>query len=120
MLPSTNIRISEFDYDLPDEKIAAHPLPQRDQSKLLIYKNGYISQDVFREVSGHLPPRSMMILNDTRVLEARIMFKKPTGARVEIFCLEPADEYPDISTALVQCGHVNWKCMVGRASSWAH
>jgi S-adenosylmethionine:tRNA ribosyltransferase-isomerase len=120
MLTPTDIRISEFDYDLPDEKIAAYPLPQRDQSKLLIYKKGAISQGEFRTVSRHLPPGSMMIFNDTKVLEARILFKKPTGARVEIFCLEPADEYPDISTALARCGNVNWKCMVGRASSWTH
>ena len=115
-----NISIAEFDYPLPDSRIATHPKEKRDDSRLLIFKNSSISEDVFKNVYTHLPTHSLMILNDTKVVQARIIFKKPTGARIEIFCLEPGEQYADITTALSQRGSVIWKCMVGRASSWLH
>jgi S-adenosylmethionine:tRNA ribosyltransferase-isomerase len=115
-----NLSISDFDYPLPDSRIAAYPAAQRHDAKLLIYKNGKISEDIFRNIHTHLPSHTLMILNDTRVVEARIIFHKRTGARIEVFCLEPGDEYADITTALSQHGSVTWKCMVGRASSWMH
>jgi S-adenosylmethionine:tRNA ribosyltransferase-isomerase len=120
MTDPKKLSISDFDYFLPDSRIAAYPAPQRHDSRLLIYENRNISEDVFRNIHAHLPSRSLMVLNNTRVVEARIIFRKPTGARIEIFCLEPGDEYPDVTTALAQYGSVTWKCMVGRASSWQH
>ena len=115
-----HLSIADFDYPLPDSRIAAHPTAQRHDSRLLIYESGKISEDIFKNIHTHLPSHSLMIANNTRVVEARIIFRKPTGARIEIFCLEPGDEYPDIATALSQHGSVTWKCMVGRASSWTH
>jgi S-adenosylmethionine:tRNA ribosyltransferase-isomerase len=120
MTDPKNLSITDFDYPLPESRIAIYPTPQRDQSRLLIYENGTISEDIFKNIHHHLPSHSLMILNNTRVVEARIIFQKPTGARIEIFCLEPGDEYSDISTAMSQHGSVTWKCMVGRASSWMH
>ena len=115
-----HISITDFDYPLPDSRIAAYPIEKRDNSRLLIWENGNIGEDVFKNIHAHLPSHSIMILNNTRVVEARIIFHKSTGARIEIFCLDPGDQYPDITTALSQRGTVTWKCMVGRASSWLH
>lgn len=120
MTDPKHIPIADFDYPLPESRIATYPAANRHDSRLLIYENGNISEDVFRNLHTHLPSHSLMVLNNTRVVEARIIFQKPTGARIEIFCLEPGDEYPDITTALSQHGTVTWKCMVGRASSWQH
>lgn len=120
MTDPRDLSITEFDYPLPDSRIATHPKEQRDDSRLLIYKNSSISEDVFKNIHSHLPTHSLMILNDTKVVQARIIFKKSTGARIEIFCLEPGEQYADITTALSQRGSVVWKCMVGRASSWLH
>lgn len=120
MTDPKNISITDFDYPLPDSRIAVYPVEQRENSRLLIWENGNIGEDVFKNIHAHLPSHSLMILNNTRVVEARIIFHKSTGARIEIFCLDPGDEYPDIATALAQQGTVTWKCMVGRASSWLH
>lgn len=120
MTDPRNIAIEHFTYPLPDEQIAAYPLESRDQSKLLIYENGACKHDVFRSLSAHVPGNSLMVLNDTRVVEARIIFYKPTGAKIEVFCIEPGDAYPDIVTALSQRRSVEWKCLVGRSSSWKH
>lgn len=120
MTDPRHISITNFDYPLPDSRIAAFPIERRDDSRLLIWENGNIKSDVFKNIHTHLPSHSLMILNNTRVVEARIIFYKSTGARIEIFCLEPGDQYLDITTALAQCGTVTWKCMVGRASSWMH
>lgn len=118
MTDPKTISIADFDYPLPESRIAAFPSEKRDDAKLLIWKNGSISNDTFRNISHFLPPNALLVLNNTRVVEARIIFQKPTGAKIEVFCLEPGDQYPDISTALAQEKTVVWKCMVGRASSW--
>jgi S-adenosylmethionine:tRNA ribosyltransferase-isomerase len=115
-----NISIEDYTYELPDSRIALYPEKQRDESKLLVYKDGNIKSDVFKNISSHLPHNSLLVLNNTRVVEARIMFYKSTGARIEIFCIEPDNRYHDITTALSQTKTVFWKCMVGRASSWTH
>lgn len=115
-----HISITDFDYPLPVSRIAGNPIERRDDSRLLIWENGNIGGDVFKNIHTHLPSHSLMILNNTRVVEARIIFYKSTGARIEIFCLDPGDQYPNITTALAQRGKVTWKCMVGRASSWMH
>ena len=99
MTDPRNISIADFDYPLPDARIAAFPKENRDDSKLLIWKNGKIKK-IFLIISHSIfLPGALMILNDTKVVEARIIFYKTTGARIEIFCLEPGDQYPDITTA---------------------
>jgi S-adenosylmethionine:tRNA ribosyltransferase-isomerase len=115
-----NISVLDFTYSLPEEKIAKYPLPERDASKLLIFQNGNISEDIYRNISSHLPENSLLIFNNTKVVEARILFQKPTGAQIEIFCLEPHEQYADISTAMQQQKKVLWKCLVGGASKWKH
>lgn len=112
-----NISVATFDYHLPENRIATHPKAQRDTSKLLVY-NGIISEDIFSNITKHLSSNSLIVFNDTRVVEARIIFHKPTGAKIEIFCLEPDKQYPDITTALSTSQFVIWKCLVGNASSW--
>jgi len=115
-----NISISEFTYELPEQRIAAYPLSQRDASKLLIYRDGNIREDIYRNIADHIPAESLLIFNDTKVVEARILFQKPTGGVIEIFCLEPHEQYPDIATAMSQQGTVYWQCLVGGASKWKH
>lgn len=112
------IQIKDFDYNLPDEKIAKHPLAKRDASKLLVYKEGQITEEAFVRIADHLPANSLIIFNNTKVVEARLLFKKPSGTTVEIFCLEPADNYADITTAMLQHKKVFWKCLVGNAKRW--
>ncbi|GGB05864.1 S-adenosylmethionine:tRNA ribosyltransferase-isomerase [Puia dinghuensis] len=115
-----DISISDYHYDLPAEHIAYHPLPERDASRLLIYRGGAISEDIYRNIAGHLPEESLLVFNNTRVVEARIEFRKETGARIEIFCLEPPADYGGIAAALQQKGRVKWKCLIGGASKWKH
>jgi S-adenosylmethionine:tRNA ribosyltransferase-isomerase len=112
------IRISDYHYDLPDSRIARFPLEERDASKLLIWEKGNISEDIYRNLPAYLSPRTSLVFNNTRVVEARILFTKPTGGQIEVFALEPGPQYPDITTAMLQTGSVQWKCMVGGASKW--
>jgi S-adenosylmethionine:tRNA ribosyltransferase-isomerase len=114
------LSINAFTYDLPDERIAKHPLLERDSSKLLIYKNGSIESSVYKDIDKHFPVDSLLVFNNTKVVEARLLFKKPTGAVIEIFCLEPGDQYNDITTAMLQKGKVQYKCLIGGASKWKH
>jgi S-adenosylmethionine:tRNA ribosyltransferase-isomerase len=111
-----NLSINDFTYDLPLEKIATHPLPERDQSKLLIWKEGKISEDIYKNIAEHLPENSLLIFNDTKVIPARILFKKDTGGVIEIFCLEPFEE--EYTTVMNKSSSVKWKCMIGGASKW--
>ena len=110
--------IKDFDYNLPDEKIAKYPLEKRDASKLLIYENDLIKEDVYLNLAAYLPANSLMIFNNTKVVEARLLFKKSSGTTIEIFCLEPADTYADITTAMLQQKKVLWQCLVGNAKKW--
>lgn len=112
------ITINDFNYVLPDERIARFPLPERDASRLLVYDQGQISEDIYRNLPDHIPQGTTLVFNNTRVVEARLHFTKPTGGVIEIFTLEPGDEYPDIQVAMQQKGSVNWKCMIGGASKW--
>ena len=109
------LHIKDFTYDLPADRIAAYPLPQRDESKLLVYKNGNISEDIYCNLANHIPAESLLIFNNTKVVEARLLFTKSSGTQIEIFCLEPADDYKDITTAMLQKGRVLWKCLIGGA-----
>lgn len=112
------LSIQDFLYDLPNERIARYPLAARDASKLLIWKQQQITASHYRDLAEHLPGGSLLVFNNTRVVEARLLFQKPTGGVIEIFCLEPSGIYPDISTAMATCGSVEWKCLVGGASKW--
>jgi S-adenosylmethionine:tRNA ribosyltransferase-isomerase len=110
--------INDFFYELPEERIAKYPLQQRDESKLLIYKQGEINEDVYYHLDKYIPTASLMVFNNTKVVEARLLFQKSTGSTIELFCLEPADEYRDITTAMAQKGNVTWKCFAGGAKKW--
>lgn len=112
------LSINEFNYNLPEDRIAKYPLPNRDESKLLLYRNGNISEDIYFNLSEYIPNNSLLIFNDTKVVEARLVFTKPSGVAIEIFCLEPSDEYPDITTAMLQNEVVRWKCFIGGAKKW--
>ncbi len=112
------IQIKDYSYFLPEEKIASYPLADRDASKLLIYKDGKITEDLYRNIDSHLPKNSLLVFNNTKVVEARLLFQKPTGGVVEIFCLEPHEQYNDITNAMSRKGNVLWKCLVGGASKW--
>lgn len=112
------LSIKDFTYLLPEERIAKYPLPQRDASKLLIYRNGTIEEDVYANIAHHLPEKSFLVFNNTKVVEARLLFEKNTGGKIEIFCLEPHDQYSDITTAMLQKEKVWWKCLVGGAKKW--
>ncbi len=113
-----DISIQDFTYDLPDEKIAAFPLADRDASKLLVYKNGTITEDVYRNIAGHIPASSLLVFNNTKVIQARIVFQKPTGGLIEIFCLEPYEEVNEYNVIMAKKARVKWKCMIGGASKW--
>jgi S-adenosylmethionine:tRNA ribosyltransferase-isomerase len=113
------IRIADYTYDLPEERIAKFPLEERDASRLLVYSpDGSIREDVYRNIAAHLEPGTTLVFNNTRVVEARIIFAKPTGGKIEVFALEPGDQYADITSAMLQTGRVQWKCMIGGASKW--
>ncbi len=113
-----NLSIQNFTYHLPDEKIALHPLQQRDDSKLLIYKNGTIQADVYKNIHEYLPQHSLLIFNNTKVIQARILFTKTTGGIIEIFCLEPYEAINDYASIMGKKEKVKWKCMIGGASKW--
>ena len=112
-----SISISEYNYHLPDERIAKYPLDKRDQSKLLHYCNGAIKIQSFFELPELLPPNSLMVFNNTRVIHARLLFKKTTGATIEVFCLSP--HLPkDYAQSFEQTSTNVWSCMVGNARKW--
>ena len=113
-----NTSIAQFDYDLPEECIAKYPLEPRDSSNLLVYKNGTIQSEIYRNLHEHLPENTLLVMNNTKVVEARLLFKKNTGSTIEIFCLEPHESYPDITSAMLQTNTVLWKCLVGGAKKW--
>ena len=115
-----NLSIADFTYSLPEERIASYPLAERDASKLLVYQDDNITEDVYRNISRHIPANSLLIFNDTKVVEARLLFQKSTGGVIEIFCLEPDKQYPDITTAMLQQVKVLWHCLIGGASKWKH
>lgn len=113
-----NISIKNFNYNLPEEKIAKYPLSQRDSSSLLIYKEENISMDTYSNLSNYLPENTLLLFNNTKVVEARLLFQKNTGSTIEIFCLEPFNQFLDIGSAMLQKEKVLWKCLVGGAKKW--
>ena len=118
MLEDTkHIKISDYDYPLPDERIAKFPLSKRDHSKLLLYKHGEVGEDVFCNLPKYLPKNALMVFNNTRVIQARMHFRKETGALIEIFLMEPAQptDYELMFQTNQQC---SWLCMIGNLKKW--
>ena len=113
----TPIYIADFNYPLPDERIAKYPLAERDHSKLLVYRDGQVSEDVFYRIGDYIAPDSLLIYNNTRVIQARLEFHKATGARIEIFCLEPIAPH-DYQLSLGSTTGCTWKCMVGNVKKF--
>jgi S-adenosylmethionine:tRNA ribosyltransferase-isomerase len=113
-----SLKISDYIYNLPEEKIAQYPLPNRDSSKLLVYKNGKIEETLFTNIDSYIPSNTLVILNNTKVIPARLFFYKETGAKIEIFCLEPASEITDYQIEFRKKGKSIWKCFIGNASKW--
>ena len=112
-----HIDINDFNYDLPDECIAKFPLAERSSSKLLVYDNGTISESHFRNVAEYLPEGAMLVFNNTRVVRARIVMHKASGARIEVFCLEPHNP-ADYERAFAIKGESEWSCIVGNLKKW--
>ena len=111
------IRIEDYSYDLPDDRIAKYPLPERDSSKLLKYTEGAVNEHRFRDIASLIPEGSLMIFNDTKVVPARLHFQRATGAHIEIFCLEPV--FPaEYATMFAVTGTCRWKCIVGNVKRW--
>ena len=113
-----DISIQSFTYELSEDRIASFPLEQRDQSKLLVYKNGLIKEDTFTNISNHIPEQSLLVFNESKVINARLRFEKKTGSKIEVFCLEPAELINDYATVMSKQGKVRWKCFVGGISKW--
>ncbi len=112
------IKISEYNYALPEEKIAFFPLEKRDHSKILTYTNNAIGEDKFYNIANYLPERSRLYFNDTKVVRARLIFQKPTGARIELFVLEPVSPITEIQQAFQVKKEATWKCFIGNAKKW--
>lgn len=112
-----NIRIEDYSYNLPDNRIAKYPLEQRDQSQLLVYNKGEISKDTFTNIDRYIDSKTTCVFNNTKVIQARLKFFKETGAQIEIFCLEPI-EPSDYVLAFQQTEKITWKCIVGNLKKW--
>lgn len=116
MTDPKTIAIADYDYPLPEERIAKYPLAERDKSKLLVFRNGNISEDTFSNIPNLLPDGSLLVFNNTKVIHARLVFQKETGSTIEIFCLEPYQTA--ISEAFEQREHCTWLCFVGNNKKW--
>lgn len=116
-MDTKHIRIDDYNYDLPDERIAKFPLKERDHSKLLVYNKGALSDDVFYNLPQYLPKGALMVFNNTRVIQARMHFRKETGALIEVFLMEPAEpaDYEQMFQSTVKC---SWLCMIGNLKKW--
>ena len=117
ILNPKHIKIQDFNYDLPDKRIAKFPLPVRDQSKLLLYQHGKVSEDIFTSLPSYINKGELMVFNNTKVIQARIHFRKETGALIEVFCLEPI-EPADYALNFQQTEHAAWLCLIGNLKKW--
>jgi S-adenosylmethionine:tRNA ribosyltransferase-isomerase len=117
-IQAQKFQIKNFTYDLPENRIAKYPLEERDLSKLLIYKNGNISEDKYKNLDQYIDENSMFIFNNTKVIQARLYFRNSTGGKIEIFCLEPSKENAEPSSAMIKDSCVEWECLVGRLDKW--
>ena len=113
-----HLRIQDFHYDLPAGRIASEPLPDRAASRLLVSRAGTITDRTFRDLPAELPPDALLIFNDTRVVQARLLARRPTGGVVELFCLEPVAPHRALEPALQQTGAATWRCLVGNGRRW--
>lgn len=111
-MDTKHIKISDFNYELPDSRIAKFPLEERDHSKLLIYNHGSLSDDIFYNLPQYLPKNALMVFNNTKVIQARMHFRKETGALIEVFLMEPAEPV-DYELMFQTTGHCSWLCMIG-------
>jgi S-adenosylmethionine:tRNA ribosyltransferase-isomerase len=117
MKQAKDIRIEDFNYELPESRIAKFPLKERDKSKLLLWKNGQITENTFQNLSHFIPENALLVFNNTRVIQARLIFEKATGAQIEIFCLEPKAP-ADYAQTFVQTQSCTWLCLIGNAKRW--
>jgi len=115
MIPE--IRIEDYNYPLTDDRIAKYPLPRRDASKLLRYKDGVVDEYIFKDIASLLPENALMVFNDTKVVPARLHFQRATGAHIEVFCLEPIDPV-EYNLAFASSERCKWKCVIGNAKRW--
>jgi S-adenosylmethionine:tRNA ribosyltransferase-isomerase len=111
------INIEDYDYDLPEERIAQYPVEERDMSNLLVYREGDIGKDIFRNLDQHIPSGSLLVFNNTRVIRARLLFRKESGAAIEVLCLEPLSPV-DYQMSLGSVEPVEWKCIIGNLKKW--
>lgn len=114
----SGIDINEYNYELPQDKIAVYPLEKRDDSKLLVFKNRSITDTFFKEINRFLEENSILIFNNTRVIQARLNFKNSKGQSIELFCLEPNESNLDLSQAMLTKEKILWKCLVGNLKKW--
>jgi S-adenosylmethionine:tRNA ribosyltransferase-isomerase len=112
-----NIYINDYDYDLPEDRIAQYPVKERDKSRLLLFDGNTISSDTFTNIDRYLPEGSLLVFNNTRVIRARLLFQKKSGAQIEIFCLEP-NSPPDYEASFASQFPVEWKCIIGNLKKW--
>jgi S-adenosylmethionine:tRNA ribosyltransferase-isomerase len=117
MKGSPHINIEDYNYNLPDERIAQYPVKERDSSKLLVFRGGRISKDKFRNIHKYLPEDTLLVFNNTRVIRARLLFRKETGATIEILCLEPLVPF-EYAQSFSSLSPVEWKCIVGNLKKW--
>lgn len=115
MIPEMDIR--DYNYELPEDRIAKYPLDERDSSKQLIFKDGDITEDIFRNLPSHIPSDALMVFNDTRVVPARLHFRRASGAHIEIFCLEPYSP-AEYNVNFAETRSVQWRCIVGNVKKW--
>lgn len=116
-MDTKHIRIDDYNYNLPDERIAKFPLKERDHSKLLVYNKGKLSDDVFYNLPQYLPQGALMVFNNTRVIHTRMHFRKETGALIEVFLMEPALP-ADYEQMFQSTSHCSWLCMIGNLKKW--
>lgn len=112
-----NIRITDYSYDLPGERIAKYPLPERDRSRLLVWDGEGITDTHFSELPSYIEQDNLLVFNNTKVIRARLLFRKDSGARIEVFCLEPHQPF-DFAQNLSSTGYVEWKCLIGNLKRW--
>ncbi|MDF7813521.1 S-adenosylmethionine:tRNA ribosyltransferase-isomerase [Hymenobacter sp. YC55] len=112
------LSIHDYTYTLPAERIAPEPLPNRDQSRLLVYRSGDITDQSFRSLPEELPADTLLVFNDTKVVQARLFCRKPSGGQIELFCLEPVAPHSAIELAMQQTEECVWKCLVGNGKRW--
>ena len=116
-METRHIHISDFDYPLADDRIAKYPMAERDRSKLLVYNRGKLSDDLFFQLPRYLPQGALMVFNNTRVIQARMHFRKETGALIEVFLMEPAAP-TDYEQMFQTSGQCSWLCMIGNLKKW--